>query len=62
MDTWSWIGSTVAVVKAVANKLGVDPETLDGKEIFDHYKEISPPKVTSWKCYSKNITLASLKK
>ena len=39
MDTWSWIGSTVAVVKSVAATLGVDPDTLDGKEIFDHYKE-----------------------
>ena len=27
-------------------------------ESFYYQKEISPPKVASWKCYSKNITLA----
>ncbi len=39
MATWSWIGSTVSVVKNVALELGVDIETLDGKEIFDHYHD-----------------------
>lgn len=39
MKTWSDIGSTVAVVKSVARELNVDSETLDGKEIFDHYHE-----------------------
>ena len=37
--SWSEAGSTVAVVKAVAKELGVEPETLDGKEIFDHASE-----------------------
>lgn len=39
MRTWSEIGSTVAVVNTVAKELHVDPKTLDGKEIFDHYHE-----------------------
>lgn len=37
--SWSEAGSTVAVVKAVAKELEVEPETLDGKEIFDHASE-----------------------
>lgn len=38
MRTWSEIGSTVAVVKSVAKELNVDSGTLDGREIFDHYR------------------------
>lgn len=38
-STWSFDGSTVAVVKGVAKELGVDPSSLDGKEIFDHADE-----------------------
>lgn len=39
MRTWSDVGSTVAVVRAVAKVKGVDISTLDGKEIFDHYHD-----------------------
>lgn len=39
MKTWSDIGSTVAVVKSIAKELNVDPSTLDGKDIFDHYHD-----------------------
>lgn len=39
MKTWSDVGSTVAVVKAVAKELQVDVDSLDGKEIFDHYRD-----------------------
>jgi len=39
MRTWSDIGSTVAVVNSVAKELGVDPSSLDGKDIFDHYRD-----------------------
>ena len=39
MKTWSDIGSTVAVVRSVAKELNVDPSTLNGKDIFDHYHE-----------------------
>lgn len=38
IDTWSWLASTVAVVKNVAKELGVDYKTLDGREVFDNYK------------------------
>ena len=41
MKTWSDVGSTVAVVRAVAEAKGVDVSSLDGKEIFDHYHEDS---------------------
>ena len=41
MYTWSDIGSTVAVVKSVAKQLNVDVETLNGKDIFDHYHDNS---------------------
>lgn len=41
METWSHVGSTVAVVRAVAKAKGVDVSTLDGREIFDHYHEDS---------------------
>lgn len=34
-STWSWDGSTVAVVRGVAKELGVDVNSLDGKTIFD---------------------------
>lgn len=36
--SWSIAGSTVATVKGVAKELGVDYQTLDGKEIFDQAK------------------------
>lgn len=39
MKTWSDIGSTVAVVRYVADMLQVDMDTLNGKEIFDHYRD-----------------------
>lgn len=39
METWSHVGSTVAVVRAVAKAKGVDVHTLNGKDIFDHYLE-----------------------
>lgn len=39
MRTWSDIGSTVAVVKSVAKALNVEPSSLDGKDIFDHYHD-----------------------
>ncbi len=39
MKTWSDVGSTVAVVKAVAKELEVAVDSLDGKEIFDHYHD-----------------------
>lgn len=39
MRTWSDIGSTVAVVREVAAAMNVDVNTLDGKEIFDHYRD-----------------------
>ena len=41
MKTWSDVGSTVAVVRAVAKAKGVDVASLDGREIFDHYREDS---------------------
>lgn len=34
-STWSWDGSTVAVVRGVAKELGVSVDSLDGKDIFD---------------------------
>lgn len=37
MKTWSDVGSTVAVVRAVAKAKGVDVASLDGRDIFDHY-------------------------
>lgn len=37
--SWSEAGSTVATVKGVAKELGVDYQTLDGKEIFDQASE-----------------------
>ena len=39
MKTWSDVGSTMAVVREVARLKGIDKETLDGKEIFDHYHD-----------------------
>lgn len=39
MKTWAHVGSTMAVVREVARLKGVDKETLDGKEIFDHYHD-----------------------
>ena len=39
MKTWSDVGSTLAVVKRVADELNVDPQTLNGKDIFDHYHD-----------------------
>lgn len=39
METWSHVGSTVAVIRAIAKAKGVDVSSLDGKEIFDHYHE-----------------------
>lgn len=39
MKTWSDVGSTMAVVREVARLKGVDKDTLDGKEIFDHYHD-----------------------
>ena len=39
MLTWSDVGSTVAVVKMVASELGVSVDSLNGKDIFDHYHE-----------------------
>ena len=41
MKTWSDVGSTVAVVRAVAKAKGVDMASLDGRDIFDHYHEDS---------------------
>ena len=41
MKTWSDVGSTVAVVRAVAIAKGVDVASLDGRDIFDHYHEDS---------------------
>lgn len=41
MKTWSDVGSTVAVVRAVAKAKGVDVASLDGRDIFDHYHEDS---------------------
>lgn len=38
-STWSWDGSTVAVVRGVAKELKVPVESLDGKTIFDEEKE-----------------------
>lgn len=38
INTWSWLASTVAVLKNAALELGVDYKTLDGKEVFDNYK------------------------
>lgn len=35
-STWSWDGSTVAVVRGVANEMGVSIDSLDGKDIFDN--------------------------
>lgn len=37
--TWSNAGSTVAVVNNVAKELGVSPDTLDGKTIFDEVNQ-----------------------
>lgn len=34
-STWSWDGSTVAVVRGVAKELQVPVESLNGKDIFD---------------------------
>lgn len=39
MKTWSDVGSTVAVVRAVAKEKGLDVSSLNGKDIFDHYRE-----------------------
>lgn len=39
MKTWSDIGSTVAVVREVAQNLSVDETSLNGKDIFDHYHD-----------------------
>lgn len=39
MSTWSYVGSTVAVVRAVAKAKGVDVSSLNGKDIFDHYHD-----------------------
>lgn len=39
MKTWSDIGSTVATLRAIAKDKNVDIETLDGREIFDHYHD-----------------------
>lgn len=39
METWSTVGSTVAVLRGIAKDKGVDIETLDGREIFDHYHD-----------------------
>lgn len=39
MKTWSDIGSTVAVLRTVAKEKGVSIDDLDGRDIFDHYKE-----------------------
>lgn len=41
MKTWSDVGSTVAVVRAVAKAKGVDVASLDGRDIFDYYHEDS---------------------
>ena len=41
MKTWSDVGSTVAVVRAVAKAKGVDVASLDCRDIFDHYHEDS---------------------
>ena len=41
MKTWSDVGSTFAVVRAVAKAKGVDVASLDGRDIFDHYHEDS---------------------
>ena len=41
MKTWSDVGATVAVVRAVAKAKGVDVASLDGRDIFDHYHEDS---------------------
>ena len=41
MKTWSDVGSTVAVVRAVAKAKGVDVASLDDRDIFDHYHEDS---------------------
>lgn len=35
-DTWSKVGSTVSIVNQVAKTMNVDPETIDGRAIFDH--------------------------
>lgn len=39
MKTWSDVGSTVAVIRAVAKEKGLDVSSLNGKDIFDHYRE-----------------------
>lgn len=39
MKTWSEIGSTVAVVRSVAQALNVDISEIDGRYIFDHYHD-----------------------
>lgn len=39
MKTWSDIGSTVATLRAIAKDKNVNIETLDGREIFDHYHD-----------------------
>lgn len=41
MKTWSDVGSTVAVVRAVAKAKGVDVASFDGRDIFDHYHQDS---------------------
>lgn len=35
-ETWSDLGSTIALVNRVAKRLGVHPKTLNGQEIFDN--------------------------
>ena len=39
MATWSDVGSTVAVLRAISREKGIDVDTLDGKDIFDHYHD-----------------------
>ncbi|MEG0276674.1 MAG: ROK family protein [Coprobacillus sp.] len=39
MQTWSTVGSTVAVLRAISKAKNVDIETLDGRDIFDHYHD-----------------------
>lgn len=39
METWSHVGSTVAVVRSIAKEMNVDESTLNGKDIFDHYHD-----------------------
>ena len=39
MKTWSDVGSTVAVVRSVAKMKNVSVDSLDAKDIFDHYHD-----------------------